>query len=342
MNFFKRQIKKVRNFFFDHPGVRTVGEYLYTALGAALSALIFAYGYKTFVAPIHTDVQNIVTGGASGVSQIIVKILDLFGVPTDNLIGENTSVGYVIQSISYVVINIPLAFLAFRKIGKRFAIFSVVNVSLYFVFVNLLPYSLSSFFYDPSLKNSLANDTFVRALLAGAFTGLSTGIAVQTGHSAGGIDIVSIYVTEKRPNYTMGRISMLINACIITIYTILSCIDDGNLSFINISIYSIFYFFVSSFVVDIMVTRNRKMQMQIITENDGMAEILISNFPHSATILHGKGAFAKKDKNVIYIVLSYDEIKKATKIAKEIDPKAFITVSKVEQLIGRFYVEPHK
>lgn len=340
MKFLKTQIKKVRNFFFDHPGLRIFFEYLVIAIGAALSAFIFAYGYKTFVSPIHDGVPNIVTGGASGVSQIIVKLSELFGAPVGNQIGNNTSIGYIIQSISYVLINVPLAFLAFRKIGKRFALFTIVNVVLYFVFVNLIPYSWSEFFYTSDIN--ISEDIFVRAILAGVFTGLSTGVAVQTGHSAGGIDIVSIFVTDKKTNSSMGRVSMLINIVIITIYTILSCCDDGNPSFVNVAIYSLFYFVVSSFVVDIIVTRNRKNQLQIITDNESMSEILITNFPHSATILHGQGAFAKKNKYVIYIVMSYTEVKRAIKIIKEVDSHAFITITKVEQLVGRFYMEPRK
>ena len=86
--------------------------------------------------------QNaIVTGGASGVSQIIQKIAELVGVPVDKQIG-NSSIGYIIQSAFYVIVNIPLLILAYRKIGKKFAIFSVINISLYFVFANTIPESI--------------------------------------------------------------------------------------------------------------------------------------------------------------------------------------------------------
>ena len=339
MNFFKDKFKSTRNYLFDHPKLRLVFVYLGILLGAAASAFVFAYGYKTFVAPIEDGVPNIVTGGASGVSQIVVKICELCGVPVESLIG-NTSIGYIIQSAMYVIINIPLAFLAFRKIGKRFAVFTIINVGLYFLFVNILPTSASEFFYTSSIN--LTDDLFVRALLAGICTGLSTGIAVYAGHSAGGIDIVSIYVTSKKTNATMGRVSMIINAGIVAVYTILSCVQDGNPGFINVTIYSLVYFFVSSVVIDSLVIRNKKTQLQIITENVELPEVLITYFPHSATIVNGRGAFTKKDKIVIYTVLSSFEVKRAIKIIREVDPTAFITVTKVEQLVGRFYIEPHK
>ena len=340
----KQTYKIIKDFTYDHPGFRLTVLYLGMTLAAALSALIFAYGYKTFVAPIVYDengniLQNIVTGGASGVSQIIVKICDLFGVPVNKTLGS-TSIGYIIQSAMYVMINVPLVFLAFNKIGKRFAIFSIVNVGLYFVFVNILPNEASSFFYTSSVN--IADNILVRAILAGLCTGLSSAIAVQTGHSAGGIDVVSVYITGKKTNSSIGRVSMYINVGIIVVYTILSSIQDKGPDFIPTAVFSFVYFFATSSVLDTLITRNKKMSLQIITENEEIPQILIVNFPHSATIMHGVGAYAHHDKAVINIVLSSKEVKRATKIIKEADPNAFIVITKVDQLVGRFYIEPHK
>jgi len=348
MNYFKEGYKKVTNFTYDHPRLRTFLVYFGMTMAAAISALIFAYGYKAFVAPIAKDssgavLQNIVTGGASGISQIVVKICDLFGVPINQSVGSDTTVGYIIQSSMYVLINLPITVLAFRKIGKRFAIFSVINVGLYFVFVNILPTDASLFFYQSSNQAAnLTNNLFVRTLLAGLCTGLSSAIAVQTGHSSGGIDAISVYITGKKTNFSIGRVSMLINVGIIVIYTMLSCIQDNGPDFIPTAVFSFVYFFASSSVLDAVITRNKKMKLEIITENEELPSMLITYFPHSATVQHGQGAYAHHDKVIITTVLSNKEVKRATKLIKEADPKAFIIITRVEQLIGRFYIEPHK
>jgi uncharacterized membrane-anchored protein YitT (DUF2179 family) len=70
--------------------------------------------------------------------------------------------------------------------------------------------------------------------------------------------------------------------------------------------------------------------------------MLISYFPHSATIVQGKGAYSKQEKLVIYIVLSTKEAKKCMEFVRKIDSKAFIVSTKVNSLSGRFYIEPHK
>ena len=87
---------------------------------------------------------------------------------------------------------------------------------------------------------------------------------------------------------------------------------------------------------------NKKESVQIITSNDQIPDMLISYFPHSATIVQGKGAYSKQDKLVIYTVLSRKEARKCIKFVREIDPNAFIVSTKVYSFSGRFYVEPHK
>ena len=135
---------------------------------------------------------------------------------------------------------------------------------------------------------------------------------------------------------------MVVNTCIVIAYAILTFIGVGDLSFLTMALYSFVYFFVSSYVTDTLVIRNKKESLQIITSNEQIPDMLISYFPHSATIVQGKGAYSKQDKLVIYIVLSTHEVKKCTKIVREIDPNAFMVSTKVNSLNGRFYIAPHK
>ena len=76
-----------REFFYDHPKFRITLEYLFTFIGSFLSAFIFAFGYKALVDPIieGKEIGVIVTGGLSGISQIVVKIFEIFGFPVNQL-----------------------------------------------------------------------------------------------------------------------------------------------------------------------------------------------------------------------------------------------------------------
>jgi uncharacterized membrane-anchored protein YitT (DUF2179 family) len=121
MNQLKKFRKNVEDFFYDHDALRKILEYTVMFFGATLSAFLLAYGYKAFSAPT-VEIQNgknayaLVTGGASGISQILVKIVELFGVDTSQTAFGNTTLYYLLQSGFYVLVNIPILVIAFLKV----------------------------------------------------------------------------------------------------------------------------------------------------------------------------------------------------------------------------------
>lgn len=345
MNFIKKLNKKISDFFYDHSTLRFILEYVAMVFGAILSSFVFSFGYKAFSNPIldGEEIGNIVTGGVGGVAQIIVKIFELCGFPVNKMAPFGSFYwNYIIQSAFYVLLNIPIFILAFRRVGKKFALFTLVNVSFYFLFVNILPSNLTNMFYESS-HFSFKTDFLARAIFAGICTGLAIVISFRFGHSTGGSDVVSIYVNGKKNHISIGKITMSMNICIILVYTILSILNDnGDLSPTTMALYSFVYLFVESTVIDALTIRDKKNQLQIITSNQTLPELIINYFPHSCTIVQGKGAYSKQDKLVIYTVLSYFEVKKAVKIIQDIDPNAFITITKVDQVVGRFYIQPRQ
>ena len=344
MTSWKKICKVVTEYFYDHPRFRVTFEYIFTFIGAAISATLFAFGYKALVAPLvdGKEIGVIITGGASGLSQIIVKIFEICGFPINKISPFGNYWTYMIQSVTYFLINVPIFILAYKKIGKKFGFFTIVNVGFYFLIVNTLPSNITNMFYTNS-SLAFESDLLARALFAGICTGISTSIAFKFDHSAGGIDVVSVYLNGKKNNLSIGKITLLINVFIILAYTILTVINDnGDLSSTTLALYSIVYFFTSSTIIDLFSHRDKKRQLQIITENENLSDILISYFPHSCTIIDGKGAYSKTGKYVLYTVISIFEVKRAIKIIQEIDPRAFITITNVSQVVGRFYIQPRK
>ena len=93
-------------------------------------------------------------------------------------------------------------------------------------------------------------------------------------------------------------------------------------------------------IIDTINLRNKKIEMQIITNKEHMTEIIIANFPHSATVVKGKGAYSGTDKIMIFMVVSSSEVKKVVDVAKKIDEHAFITATPLKQVYGNFFIKP--
>ena len=326
MGVFKRIYKNVNDFLYEHRILRTIVEYIISLFASVLSAFFYAYGFRTFLDPMFVESASpIIAGGASGLSQVLVAVIsNVFNVAMD----VETSAAWL--SIIYFVINIPLLILAITKVGKKFAIFSFVNVFLVSFLTSLIDESWIIFKINET-------DYLSRALFAGVFTGIATTIAVKFDHSTGGIEIISVYLSSRSKG-SMGKYMLIINGVIIVAYTLLKGVDVYG----PVALYSIVYLFTSSTVIDTFNLRHKKVQLQVITSNESLSKILISNLPHGCTIVDAKGAFKNSDKKILYMDISTSEIKLAVKVIKEVDEEAFISISPIQNIYGKFYIKPLK
>ena len=333
--------KQIENFLFDHYVIKTILHYLGGFLVSALAAAIFAFGFSCFTTPADPKGFVLATGGVSGIAQIISLSVEM-------VLGHQIE-NNLIQSICYTVLNIPLLIFSFIKIGKRFTIFTLVNVVLSSVFISV--FSSTGIAHDVATTPFNHSDGFeaiypldpviVRVLLAGICTGISSAIAFTAGISCGGIDIVAFYVGSRRSTQ-IGRYNIMINAFIVVTYAILRCFD-GNSSYVYAIysiIFSVIYIMEVGLIIDMINLRNKKIEMQIITSKEHMPEIIIANFPHSATVIKGRGAYSGAEKTMFFMVVSPSEVKKVVNIAKKVDEHVFITATPLKQVYGNFFIKP--
>lgn len=317
---------KIKSYLLDHPRQKFIYDYLAAFVVTVLSAFAFAYGFRAFVAP--ADTAHLISGGASGLTQVIIKIIERF---SGNI---NDDTFKTLDSVIYFMINVPLFFLAWFKIGKRFTVTTFVNVLCVSLLIKVLPDGWVSIV-------DITDNTIARALFAGLLTGISSSLAFLIGSSAGGIDVISLYLAERKST-SVGKYSLALNAAIVISYVFLSLGLDTFNEAVTMALFTLIYFFTSSKVIDVLNQKNRKTQLQIITANVNMAQILIHTLPHGCTIVDAKGAYSGQNKNIIYIVVSYSEVNKAVKIMREVDPACFVTVINTYQVYGKFYIKPIK
>ena len=327
--------KQIDNFMFDHYIFKTVIEYIASFFIAAFSAALFAFGFACFTNPADPNGFVLATGGVSGVNQIIAQVVEL--------ISGSPEARTTILSIGYTILNIPLLIFSFFKIGKKFTIFTFINVILSSVLISV--------FDKTGMANAIAsytingeyvlNSIIVRVLFAGVCTGLSSALAYAGGISCGGIDIISFYIGSRRSTQ-IGRYSIIINAFIVLTFALLRTLDSQfDLIYALYSvIFSVIYLMEVGTIVDAINLRNKKVSLQIITSKEHMPEIIISIFPHSATVVKGKGAYSGQERTMIWMVVSSSEVKKVVAVAKKIDEHAFITATPLKQVYGNFFIKP--
>ena len=216
----------------------------------------------------------------------------------------------------------------------------MINVGLSSLFIQL--------FKNVQLAQDIAklleseHQHIARVLFAGVSIGLASSIAFRFEISCGGIDVISYYFALRKST-SVGKYATMLNSFIIVLYSVLTIAkNDGklvDLAFLNL-LFSFLYLFVTMLVVDFVNTRNKKVQIQIITNMADMSSVLIANFPHSTTKVTGQGGYSRLEKTIIYMVVSSNEVRHVVSLVKKVDPHSFITVTSLIQAYGNFFIKP--
>ena len=326
--------RKVSNYMYDHIYVREGLDIAKLVFIAALTALLYAFGFYCFVAPYvvdHTTIQgsSITTGGVGGVSQVIWMVTSLCGADFDV---------FTVQSIFYFALNVPILLFAFFNIGKKFSLITLINVGLSSLFIQLLKNAQLA----KDIAKLLTDEHLARVLFAAVSIGLASSIAFRNNISCGGIDVISYYFALRKST-SVGKYATTLNSIIIVTYSMLTiAYNKGTLVDIAVlnMLFSFLYLFVIMLVVDFVNTRNKKVQIQIITSIKDISSVLIANFPHSTTTVDGKGGYSHQEKYVVYMVVSSNEVKKVVELVKKVDQHAFVTVTSLVQAYGNFFIKP--
>lgn len=328
--------KKINDFMFDHFILSRVLAHSKQLILSVLAAAIFAFGFCSFATP-YINSENpftIVTGGLSGISQNIALIIEII---TGQKIGHNT-----VQAISYFALNLPLIIFAFFKIGKKFSIYTLINVAATSGFITI--FSISG-----GVGEYIAANTFIdhqaavlaRAFFAGVCTGLSSAIAFRADCSCGGVDIVTYYFALRKST-SVGKYGVFVNGIVVGLYGILLMVknpSDWDQGVVSI-LFSVVYLMSVAIIIDAINLRNKKVQLTFISKNKNLSHVLIANFPHGATEVDAHGAYSGAEETITYMVVTSYEVKKVVALAKRVDEKAFITVTPLSQVYGKFFIKP--
>ena len=185
----ERLKEKEENFLYDHPWLRNILSNGFLVIISSISAMVFALGFNCFMDPGadvlagYKDAYALASGGVSGVGQVIVLFCELCGWKD---IDVSTAI-----SILYFVVNVPLIILGFLRVGRKFTLFTLINVAETSLFLHLFtPANIAALGEVFRLVNTNGG-MLARALFGGVFTGLSSALAFKFDFSTGVIDIIA-------------------------------------------------------------------------------------------------------------------------------------------------------
>lgn len=273
-----------------------------------------------FLTPAH-----LYAGGATGIAQLVQGII--------RLCGGNMNLGILI-----FIVNVPIALIGARFVSKKFAIYSVVAIIIQSLTTGLLEQFAFSPFEALAKPIETINGPIMNyggiltlAIFGGLLAGLASGLALRFGVSTGGIDVISQALALHK-NFSLGNITMIINVLIAIIGG--GIIQSGNWIVV---LFTIVRMILNSLVMDKVHTSYTYTALHIYSD---MA-LEISNhinreLRRGTTLYEAVGGYTHNHKQEIYCVVSHYEVERVTKIVESYDPKAFVTITPVSGIKGRF------
>lgn len=262
-----------------------------------LGTLISAIGINMFIVN-----AKLLSGGVSGISLIIQYIS---GFPA----------GYTV-----LLLNIPLLILSYKMVNMRFTLFTIIgtlSLSLFLILTH-------------SIKNILhINDSLLLCIYGGILNGAGMGLVFSNHGSTGGLDIISVILKKKYDNFEIGKISFLVNFFIVSIGMIFFGLSSA--------LYTLVSMYITSYVVDKTLKGfNRQKMILIVTNKEKeVSEAIIKVLKRGVTFLYGEGAFTKKEKRVLYCIVSLSQLPQLKLIVQHIDENAFISILDVAEVQGK-------
>ncbi|TYR79924.1 YitT family protein [Priestia megaterium] len=262
-----------------------------------IGSAIFAFGLVNF-----NMQNNLAEGGFTGITLLLFFLFNID------------------PSYSNLALNIPLFFVGWKLLGRTsfyYTILGVVSLSVFLWIFQRFPINMP-----------LQEDMTLAALFAGVFIGVGLGIIFRYGGTTGGVDIIARLV-QKYVGWNMGKTMFLFDFIVIGTSLIYY------LSYTE-AMYTLVAVFVAARLIDFMQdgAYAAKGATIISNQNEAISQKIMKEMERGVTILKGQGSFSKQETNVLYCVVSKNEIFRLKQVITSVDPHAFVAVSDVHDVLG--------
>jgi uncharacterized membrane-anchored protein YitT (DUF2179 family) len=270
-----------------------------------LAGIINAIGITIFLNPV-----NLYDSGISGTSMLISQV----------------TVKDISLSLCLLVLNIPIFLYGLKRQGKLFTIYSIYTVAIYslsaWLITDVLP-------IDVSMASPLAGtDLLLCAIFGGVISGVGSGLAIRSGGAMDGIEVLAV-IFAKRLGISVGTFVMTYN---VLLYIVCGFVLQSWI----LPLYSIVTYMAALKVVDFIVDGidRSKSAMIITTKPDEICKELSAAFESGTTKIEAVGGYSNSNKTIVYFVVNRFQVTKMKDIVRQIDSKAYITISEVADVFA--------
>ncbi|MCR5277338.1 MAG: YitT family protein [Bacteroidales bacterium] len=276
-----------------------------------LASFIFAFAWEGFMIP-----NGMSAGGMMGLCTII----------------QYATGGLIQAQYSYFAINALLLIIAVLAMGIGFGfktIYCIIMTSVAMQILGSIPaiHCIQGGFF-------FVRETLLIPIIAGALEAVGIGLVLRNGGSTGGTDIIALMVNKYWP--VSLSTAFLVSDLIVC--SLLLLLPEKHFADMCYGLVELVTF---SLMID-MVVGGKKSSYQLLVFSDRYSEIadhIISRMDRGVTVLRAMGWFTRKERNVLLILISQKQFPSLSRAIKDIDPKAFMSVSQTHNVYGEGFEE---
>lgn len=275
------------------------------------ASFVFAIAWECFMIP-----NGMSAGGMMGLCTVI----------------QYATGGFIQAQYSYFVINALLILVAVFAMGIGFGFKTIYCIAVSSLAMELVAgltvlHSIPGEFF-------FVEERLLVPVIAGILEAVGIGLVIRFGGSTGGTDIIALMVNKYWP----VSLSMTFLISDVIICSLLLFLPEKNFSDMCYGLVEVFVF---SLMIDIVVGgKKSSYQLIVFSEKyDAIADHIINRMERGVTLLKAQGWYTKQDRNVLLILISQKEFSSLSKVIKEIDPRAFMSVSPTNNVYGEGFDE---
>lgn len=272
-------------------------KYMSTVVGVLLGNAVLAFTVAAFIVP-----NGIIMGGATGIGLAISHYLPV--------------------SLSTVIfaLNAILFVLGALVLGKKFAVATIASTFIY-------PMLLSVMQGIPGIDR-LTDNILLSTLYAGILVGLGIGLIVRVGSSTGGTDIVAL-VFNKWFHLPVAIMLYVVDFLILGCQIFFSDTEQVMYGILALLMYTVI-------LNKVMLMGQSQIQLFIISDSyEEIRQRMLEELDAGVTMVHIETGYGKENKKGVLCVIPNRKLYSVKEMIHEIDAKAFITITQINEVRGR-------
>ncbi|WP_210139392.1 YitT family protein [Staphylococcus sp. GDY8P120P] len=224
-------------------------------------------------------------------------------------------------ALTTLIINMILIVVGWKYLSKTTAVYTLVTVVASSLFLGIT---------EP-LKLNLESD-FINTIFSGVLIGIGTGFVISARSTLGGTSVIAKIINKYSEIKTSQALFILDSLIVLSFLFVLP-------------IQNVLYTIVMLFIVEksmsfVIEGFNPKKAITVISDfNAGISKQINAETGRGSTLLKGVGGYEQRETNVLYVVVSQNQLARIKKIVNNYDEHAFLVIHDVRDVLGNGFMK---